>query len=252
MKTIKIALFYLPFLLIVSCGEHASTNPLSRSTVADTGFTGIKQYTQQGIERVVKETEFKNGVRNGFSKTFYASGKVRQIYQYKNDLREGIAEWYYDGGPVFRSTPFVRDTVHGIEVQHFRNGRAKAKMGFEKGLRTFFFEEYTRDGKLYNAYPDVVVKTRNNYNANGTYNISVELSDVSAKADYFRGDFSKGVYDPDAVEPIKTVNGVGNLTLKKSSEQTKPYVEILASILTGYGNRYLLVKRIDLPYNDLD
>ena len=260
MKTvIKIALFCLPFLLIVNCGRHTSTKnesiPLDTLTVEvpDTGFTGIRRYSQSGLDYVAQEITFKNGVRHGMTKTYYAlSNQVRQTFWYENGLREDSAKWYHEDGRLFRSTPFVRDTIHGTEIQYYKNGRVRAKLGYEKGRRTFFFEEYTSNGRLITNYPDVIVKTKDNYNANGTYNISLELSDPSKNVNYFRGDFSKGVYDTATVAPIRIVNGVGDLTLKKSSADTKPYIEILAAILTSYGNRYLLVKRIDLPYNDLN
>jgi len=255
MKTIKITLFCLPFLLIINCGRHANTPnesiPLDTLEVADTGFTGIRQYTQRGTDHVVREVTFKNGVQHGLTKTFYVGGQVQQTFWYENGLREDSAKWYHPDGNLFRSTPVVRDTIHGTQIQYFKNGRVRAKLGYEKGHRTFFFEEYLSNGRLITNYPDVIIKTRDNYNANGTYNISLELS-ASKDVKYFRGDFSKGVYDTTAVAPIRTVNGIGDLTLRKSSAQTKPYIEILASILTDYGNRYLLVKRIDLPYNDLN
>ena len=255
MKAIKTALFCLPFLLIVNCGRQANTKnesiPLDTLTVADTGFTGIRQSFSGNT--LVREATFKNGVRHGLTKIFYqGTNNVRQTFWYENDLREDSAKWYYVEGQVFRSTPFVRDTMHGTQVQYFRNGQVRAKMGLEKGLRTFFFEEYMPNGTLVTNYPDVVVKTRDNYNANGTYNISLELSDASKNVNYFRGDFSKGVFDTTAVAPIRTVNGIGELTLRKTSAQTKPYIEVVASILTGHGNRFLRVKRIDLPYNDLN
>jgi hypothetical protein len=251
---LKITLFCLPFLLIINCGRHANTKiepvPADTITVPDTGFTGIKQYFSG--PNLIYEATLKNGVRHGLMKSFYLGGLLRNTYWYENGLLEDSAKWYRPEGYLFRSTPYQRDTVHGIQVQYFRTGRTRAKIGFEKGHRTFFFEEYMQNGQLVRNYPDVVVKTTDNYNANGTYNISLELSNASKDVKFVRGDFSKGVYDSTAVAPIRTVNGVGSLTLRKSSAQTKPYIEILAEILTGHGNRYLSVKRIDLPYNDLN
>ena len=255
MKIIKIALFCLPFLLIANCGRHANTKNesipiIDTSTVVDTGYTGIKQYYSGRY--IVYETTLKNSVRHGLMKAYYEGGQVRTTFWYENGLREDSAKWYHLDGKLFRSTPYKRDTIQGTQVQYFKNGRTKAKIGFEKGLRNFFFEEYAANGKLISNYPDVVVKTKDNYNANGSYNISLELSDASKKVIYFRGDFSKGVYDTAVITPIKIVNGVGNLVLKKTSSQTKPFIEIVAEILTDYGNRYLLLKQIDLPYNDLN
>lgn len=218
-------------------------------SVPDTGFTGIKQYFSGNT--LVKEVTFKNGIRQGEMRSFYISRHVRQSFWYENGLREDSAKWYYVEGPVFRATPYKRDTIHGIQQQYFKNGKLKARLGFEKGLRTFFFEEYTSDGKLISGYPDIVVNVKDDYRTNGTYRISLELSNKATKVKYFRGDFSGGVYDTARCEPIKTLNGIGNLNLKKTSSATKTSFEVLAEILTSYGNNYLLVKKIDLPYNDL-
>lgn len=227
-------------------GEQAAADTTS---VPDTGYTGIKQYFTGNT--LIKEVTFENGVRQGLMRSFYNGKQVRQTFWYENGLREDSAKWYYLEGQVFRSTPYDRDTINGIQQQYFKNGRLKARLGFEKGLRTFFFEEYGTDGKLITDYPDVLINIRDDYKTNGTYKISMELSNKSTKVKYYRGDFSTGVYDTAKVETIKTVNGVGNLTLKKTSVSTKPTVQILAEILTRYGNNYLLVKKIDLPYNDL-
>ena len=256
MKTIvKILLFCLPFLLIINCGRRANTQNESVAedipAVADTGFTGIKQY-YSGNNQLTYEATLKNGVRHGLMKTYYMGGQVRMTYWYENGLREDSVKWYHPEGQLFMSTPYKHGIIHGTSVQYYRNGRTRAKIGYEEGLRNFFFEEYLLNGQLVKDYPDVIVKTKDSYNTNGTYNITLELSNASKDVNYFRGDFSKGVYDTAAVASIRTVNGVGNLTLRKSAAQTKPYVEVLASILTGHGNRYLLVKCIDLPYNDLN
>jgi hypothetical protein len=249
-----ITLLMILVLLSASCGgptapkaeEQANTDTVS---VPDTGYTGIKQYFTGNT--LIKEVTFENGVRNGLMKSFYNGKQVRQSFWYKDGLREDSAKWYYMEGPVFRATPYVRDTINGIQQQYFKNGRIKAKIGFEKGLRTFFFEEYATDGKLIKGYPDIVVSTKDDYKTNGTYKISLELSNKATKVKYFRGEFGKGIYDTGKVVQIKTVNGVGNLILKKSSANTKTTIEILAEIMTSYGNNYLLVKKINLPYNDL-
>ena len=250
---INAVLFCSLFLLAVNCGRHRNTNSETISadtlTVPDTGYTGIKQYFAG--QNLIYEATLKNGVRHGLMKSFYSGGQVRVTYWYENGLREDSAKWYYQEGQIFRATPYKNDTIHGTQVQYFRNGRKKAKLGFEKGLRNFFFEEYMANGKLITNYPDVIVNTKDNYSTNGTYEISLKLSDPSTDVQYFYGDFSKNVFDTAAVAPIKTVKGAGNLTLKKSSSPTKPNVEIVASILTKYGNRYLVLKDIELPYNDL-
>jgi hypothetical protein len=219
-------------------------------TVADTGFTGIKQYMSG--DRVAMETTFKNGVREGLSKTFYLSGKLRGTLWYEKGLREDSAKWYFEEGQLFRTTPFKRDTIDGIQKQYFRNGKLKALIGYKKGFRTFEFGEFDMEGRKVGGYPDLVVTTKDEYNTKGIYRISLGLSDKSTKVKYYRGDFSKGVFDTTSCVQIKTVSGIGTLNLKKTGTPHSGSVEVLAAIITFYGNSYLLPKKIELPYKDLN
>jgi hypothetical protein len=233
-------------------GNSGKTTGNGNDTIAssDTGFTGIKKFMSGG--HVAMETTFKNGVKEGVSRTFYASGKVRGTMWYENGLREDSAKWYFEEGQLFRSTPYKRDTVDGIQKQYFRNGVLKARIGYRKGLRTFEFEEFDKDGKKVGGYPDLVVNIRDEYASNGKYSISLGLSDKSSKVKYYRGDFSAGLFDSTRCEKIKVINGTGILELKKSGSPQKGSVDVLAAILTFYGNSYLVHKKIDLPYKDLN
>lgn len=219
------------------------------TSMPDTGYTGIKQYFYE--DRLIKEVSLVNGVRNGPMKSFYSGGQIRQSFLYKDGLREDTARWFYVEGQVFRTTPYRRDTIHGIQQQYFKSGRIKARLGYEKGFRNFFFEEFSSRGSLIKEYPRLVIDVRDDYSTNGTYKIMLSLSDSTQKVKYFRGDFSGGVFDTLKAEPVNTIDGYGYLTLRKASGSTNADLEILAEILTGYGNNYLLVKKIELPYVDL-
>lgn len=243
------------FLLLINPGCKGKSGkdrgPGSETASAsDTGFTGIKKFMSGG--HVAMETNFVNGVRQGLTKTFYASGKLRGTMWYENGLKVDSAKWYFEDGQLFRVTPYKRDTVDGIQLQYFKSGPLKAKIGYRKGLRTFEFEEFDKDRRKVGGYPDLVVSTRDNYAKTGTFTISLELSDKSNKVRYYRGDFSNGLFDSAHCDKIKTINGTGTLDLKKTGTQQSGYVDVLASILTFYGNNYLVHKKIELPYKDLN
>jgi MORN repeat variant len=245
----------LALMLNAGCKGRGSSGKTSGNTdesssVADTGFTGIKKYMSGG--HISMETTFKNGVREGLSKTFYASGKVRGTLWYENNLREDTAKWYFEEGQLFRSTPYRRDTIDGIQKQYFRDGKLKARIGYKKGLRTFEFEEFDKDGKRVGGYPNLMVNVKDEYASKGIYRIGLELSDKSSKVKYYRGDFSSGLFDSTHCEKIKIINGAGILDLKKTGTSKSGSVDVVASILTFYGNNYLLHKKIDLPYKDLN
>jgi len=220
------------------------------ASVPDTGYTGIKQYYSGDF--LSYEVEFKNGIRHGLMKTYYyPSGKLRQTFWYQNGLREDTAVWYYEDGRVFRKTPFRRDTVHGIQIQYYRSGKIRAKLEFEKGLRKPYLEEFTSDGKKITDYPEVVIKTEDNYSKNGTYKILLSLSKKNVKANFYRGGYVNGLFDPDKVAKINDTDYTGVLSLKKSGTGGNNYVEIIAEISTPLGNKLLVNKKIELPYNDL-
>jgi hypothetical protein len=219
-------------------------------TVADTGFTGIKQY-MSGVHLVMEAT-LKNGVKEGLMKAFYANGKIRQTSWYVHGLREDSVKWYYDEGQVFRSTPYKNDTIEGTQKQYYRNGKLKAKLNYKKGLRTPGLEEFTLDGKLVGGYPGLVVTIKDNYKTKGVYQITLGLTDKSTKVRYYRGDFSNGVFDTAHIEKIKTIEGTGYLDLKKTGSPKSDFIGVIAEILTNFGNNFLVYKKIELPYKDLN
>ena len=102
------------------------------------------------------------------------------------------------------------------------------------------------------GYPQVVINTRDDYKSKGMYKITLELSDKSTKVRFYRGDLSGGVFDTTRCEIIKTVNGIGNVDLRKRESPTSDNIGIIAEILTSFGNNLLVYKKIDLPYNDLN
>jgi hypothetical protein len=229
--------------------DYQSTND-TIAAMPDTGYTGIKQFMSG--KYLVSEVTFKNGIEEGLKKTFYMSGKLRQTFWYENGLREDSSKWYYEEGQVFRITPYVHDTINGTQTQYYRTGEVKAILKYRKGLRIPFLEEYTRDGKLITNYPSLVISTSDEYKTKGVYSIKLQLSNKSQKVRYYRGNYTDGLFDTAHLNKIHTVNGTGYLNLKKTSEPQAGYIDIIAEILTNFGNNYLLQKKIKLPYNDLN
>jgi hypothetical protein len=252
---IYIISFFIALVLMTAAGcagkgtarkDNAENDTVS---IPDTGWTGIKQYMSK--QHLVKEVTFKNGVQHGLTKTYYPGGQLYQTFWYENGLREDSCRHYYEQGQLFRTTPYRHDTIDGIQVQYYRTGKLRAKLGFSRGLRTSFFEEYTPDGKLYKDYPDITVSIRDDYRSKGLYSIGLELSDKSTKVNFYRGEFTDDRFDTAHSKIINPVNGKWRLDLKKTGTPGQNYVGVIAGILTPLGNRYLKYKKIDLPYNDL-
>jgi len=255
MKIFSGSIVILLALLVSACGGNSGSKKDAQEandtiTVPDTGFTGISQ--GMSGRYLVSETTYKNGVRDGLKKTFYQSGRLRQTFWYVNGLRQDSSRWFFEEGQVFRTTPYKNDTIDGVQKQFYRTGKVKAKITYVKGLRLPTLQEYTQEGKLIGGYPQMVVNTRDEYQSKGRYTVTLSLSDKSTKVRFFRGEFYGGVFDTSKCEKIKTVNGIGNIYLKKAASPKSDYVGVIAEILTDFGNNYLEYKKIDLPYNDLN
>ena len=241
-------------MLYNGCGRKGSpkqavVTPADTQTVADTGFTGIRQYFSQ--KTLSYQVTFKNGVKQGLMKTFYPGGKTRVTFWYENGLRQDTAVWFFEEGGIFRKTPFKNDSINGTQIQYYRNGRIRAKMSFVDGLRTGDLEEYHDNGNKITDYPAVVIKTKDNYTVNGTFNIYLSLNKPDIKVNFYRGDFINGLFNPKIVKKINSSDFTGFLQLGKSTSPGISSAEIIAEISTTLGNKYLVRKSVPLPYKDL-
>jgi len=218
-------------------------------TVADTGFTGIKQFYSKNF--LSYEAEYKNGIRHGLMKTYYPSGKVRQTFQYENGLREDTAIWYHEDGKVFRKTAFKKDSMNGMQLQYYKSGKVRAKLEFENGLRKPYIEEFKENGEKITVYPAVVIKTRDEYSINGTYKINLQLDKPDVKVTFYRGDYIDGLFVPKKLTKINNSETTGYLQLSKGTAPGPGYVGIIAEINTTMGNKLLVYNKVALPYSDL-
>lgn len=253
--------FKTPFLILAAViivagctGKGSHKKDLSAEndtvTVSDTGYTGIKQYFSNNL--LLKEVTFKNGVRDGLMKTYYQGGQLYQTFWYENGLREDSSGYYYLEGQVYRTTPYKHDTIDGIQRQYYRTGKVKARIGFNKGLRTPLMEEYNTNGSRIGGYSEIVTNIRDEYGSKGTYKIGLEMSDKTSKVKFYRGEFTDGRFDTTRIQKLNVVNGKSSLDLRKTGTVKQGYVGVIAEVITQFGNRNLIYKKIDLPYNDLN
>jgi hypothetical protein len=252
MKKYSISLIILiSIALMAGCNgrksEKKSEGPSPETTAA---ADSVVQY--KSGNNLIKEITFRNGVREGLMKSFYAGGQLYQTFWYENGLREDSVRWYYLEGQLFRTTPYKHDTIDGIQKQFYRNGKLKAKIGYSKGMRTSFFQEFTAEGKLLGPYPEITVTIQDNYRKNGTYIINLGPSDKETEVKFFRGNFINERFDTTKCEYIKPSNGKSYIYLKKTANPGPDHIDIIAAMTTLFGNKYLEYKKIDLPYKDLN
>jgi hypothetical protein len=254
-KNLILLIILISVAFLASCngrkpGKKAEDVNQNISAFPDTGFTGITQY--KSGNNLIKEVTFKNGVREGLMKSFYFGGQVYQTFWYEKGLKEDSVRWYYLEGQLFRTTPYKHDTIDGIQKQYYRTGNIKAKIGYSKGLRTKFIQEFTQDGKLLGPYPEITVTVQDGYRGNGNYIINLGVSDKTTPVKFYQGNFVNERFDSTMCKYIKPSNGKTFIYLRKTGKPGPDHIDIIASMTTLFGNKYLEYKMISLPYNDLN
>jgi len=253
-KVTNPVLFLLLLLIMAGCGGRGSSKKaqdaaIDTTSVPDTGFTGIKQYFSHKV--LVKESTFKNGILQGETKTYYRGGQLNQTFWYENGMREDSARKYYLEGQIFRSTPYRHDTIHGTQFKYHRSGKDRARLNFYKGLRKPELEEYDHNGKLLKNYPEIVFSIDDNYSSSGKVRINLGISDEKRRVKFYRGEFANGVFDTTVCKLIPALNDLTFLDLRKSGTPQPENVDVIAAVVTDFGNNYLTYKKIPLPYSDL-
>ena len=252
--------FILSLLLIVischSCNmgggrENASLN--QGDTLAPEvrrKFTGVKPNYVNG--RLESEVSYRNGIRNGLTKTYYPSGVIKQIIPYCDGIKCDTARWFYEDGKLFRNTPYVRDTIHGTQVHFYRSGQVKATLSYEMGVRRNDLLEYYESGRPVSKNREIRINTRVEYQERGIFKIFAELDNKSSKVVFYRGDLDDNLFDPAKHFRITTSGGTGFLELSKNSSRNPGYVTIVAEYTTDFGNKDYYKRRVTIPYRDIN
>jgi hypothetical protein len=254
MKQLASFLMTLTLLITVSCGSGTGDSGAAKNKTkheSDTGYTGVKSYfTKDNVK--VKEIEFRNGIRNGLTRTYYAGGVLEQEIKYVDGKKNGEAKWFYPDSKLFRITPYVNDTIDGPQIQYYKSGRIKAKLDYKEGKRLPGLEEYTINGEKVTDYPTVRYKIDDQYKEKGICIIFIDMSDLSENVKFYRGDYVNGLVDLTVLTPLKQNATSGYLSLKKTPGVTADSVTVISAYLTPYGNRLYYRTPIPLPYKDLN
>ncbi|MFA8301173.1 MAG: toxin-antitoxin system YwqK family antitoxin [Hyphomicrobiales bacterium] len=141
----------------------------------DTGKIVMQVYYEKGIKNGIRTTWLKNEIRKenfindrkeGDSKIFYKSGKLKQLIPYYRGLEDGVSKVYDLKGNIIELITYDRAYVvererinrydsnekrHGKWKWFFHNGNV-SKMGkYKHGIEDGFFVEFNLDGSVKNS-----------------------------------------------------------------------------------------------------
>ena len=111
---------------------------------------GNWKYFSDVDEKLVSEENYKNGLLNGKSITYYIDkGKPFEIIEYKNGIKNG--EWvkYFMDGQIMTRTFYVNGKLQGDFVNYDPNGTLIVKGQYNTGEMDGIWLYYDEKGKLY-------------------------------------------------------------------------------------------------------
>ena len=172
-------------------------------------------------EQLTSEITYKEGKRNGISKTYTADEII--ITPYTEDLISGMREIFYKNKALKQRTPFDKGMEHGLEFDFSEDGVITGITEYRRGFIISRQRINRRDrngwkqGSWKFFYPDLIVQMEGTYlndKKNGYFKYYDTLGNLTHVKKYTNGELEKGAEEINNVE-LKTEyhpNGVPRLT----------------------------------------
>jgi antitoxin component YwqK of YwqJK toxin-antitoxin module len=93
------------------------------------------------------QTQYQNGVRNGWTRNIDANGNITSEGTYVNNKMEGEFRAYYPDGKIFMKAFYKNGLLDGISYLYFLNGKVQKETKYERN-KIIFIREYDKDGNL--------------------------------------------------------------------------------------------------------
>lgn len=85
-----------------------------------------KMYRLNSKGRVFEEYSYKNGMRNGFTKSYaYKGNKLMVMEHYKEGQKDGLLIRFYKNGKILSKSNYIHGKVHGLSYIYYKNGGVK-------------------------------------------------------------------------------------------------------------------------------
>jgi len=238
----------------ISCFDIDKVKEVLTTIDADTSLVAKNETFDEDKIHIVKEyypgrilkknIEARGNQRHGLSTQYYKNGVVQSEINFRNNKKHGSSKWYYTTGKLYRETLYDDGKKHGNQTKYYDNGKISAIIPYENGKIICGTKEYSKTGILFNDYPTIVVKVKDNIKIASRYEVEVELSNKSKIVQYF---FSFG--NQDRLQ-AKSENGKSLISIYCTDKNSPPStLKIFAEYKTPRKNYYLIEKTIEIPFS---
>ena len=143
---------FIAFPFIGGCQEKpeqsVDTNQvLSRDNIQTKLVDSIEVKTIYFDDKSKSQTQYQNGIRNGWTKYIDANGNITSEGTYVNNKMEGEFRAYYPDGKIMMKAYYKNGLLEGITSQYFPNGKVQKETKYERN-KIIFMREYDKSGNL--------------------------------------------------------------------------------------------------------
>ncbi len=109
-------------------------------------LNGKATFYSDGI--IIREEEYKNGLKNGELKSFHGNGETSSVENYKEGKLSGVSTKFYDNGQIFEDASYINGKMNGQFVRYFSDGNLMEECSYANGEKNGICITYNPDGSI--------------------------------------------------------------------------------------------------------
>ncbi len=204
------------------------------------GVDGV-HYNRNSDGVLVSTMEHKNGKRHGLLRTFYEDGKtIEKEIRYIKNKKEGFTKAYYRSGRLKYIVNYKNDKRDGIMKKYYETGILSSEIPYIDGEPQVGLIEYDPNGKKKNILPEIVVEKIDKTKSEKKYIVRFKLSNNRKSVKFKRILFNKdGQVEGESIIP--TENGVGELVFElPKGGAINQYIKVRGVYITSLRNPHVM------------
>lgn len=234
--------------LLLSCAPQEGAKKNENPETQKNGTKVVRNKYSNGV--IKSEVPYREGKKNGLSKSYDKNGNISLELPYVNDKREGKSKRFYEGGQqVYQTTEYKEDKIHGQQVKFRENGDRMSEARYENDFPCLDLIEYYKDNTRRKDFPKIVITPIDQLESRGAYHLEISMSEKVRKVKYYLGSLSKsGCLSGDEYHILQDeIKRVGRLSYNlPPGGFMMDELNIIAAVETVYGNTYITQRSYNL------
>jgi hypothetical protein len=212
--------------------------PTEKSTKNDPDV--FKRVDKYASGEVLSITYYKNKKREGPGQRFYRNGNVQMEALYVQGLKQGEGKYYYESGKLYRINHYADDQLHGLQEKYRESGELMSRQEWHKGFPSIHLEEYNRNGKKRQKYPEIQMEVSLNDPTVGYFSLRMYFENLHKKDEFYLGQLLEGQYVHKDLDQVGNNEGKGVIVGKLPTEGPLLIdVDIIGVHNTEYNNKFV-------------